>query len=163
MNEIVDWIASTRLSWVVNTYGWIWPTAETLHFCALALIAGAVGLLDLRLLGVVKGLSPVRLRGLAGWAFLGLGVSAATGVLFIAGAPDQYFFNRAFHVKAAALALAGVNVLAFYALVAPRLEALGPDDDAPGAAKVIAALSLGLLVVIMCAGRMLTFFRPLYI
>ncbi|HEY8518904.1 MAG TPA: DUF6644 family protein [Gammaproteobacteria bacterium] len=163
MSELVEWIASTRLSWAVNNYGWIWPTAETLHFCALALIAGAVGMLDLRLLGAVKGLSPARLNGLVGFGYLGLAVSAATGVLFIAGAPDQYFFNAAFRVKVAALALAGVNVLAFHALVAPKLAALGPDDDAPRAAKVVAALSLALLIVIMCAGRMLTFFRPLFI
>jgi hypothetical protein len=38
--------------------------------------------------------------------------------------------------------------------------ALGPTDDVPPRAKIIAAISLTLLVSIMLFGRMLTFFRP---
>jgi hypothetical protein len=38
--------------------------------------------------------------------------------------------------------------------------ALGAGQDAPPRAKIIAAVSLTLLVAIMCAGRMLTFYRP---
>ena len=43
-----------------------------------------------------------------------------------------------------------------------QVAALGPDDDAPLPAKCMAAVSLLLLAGIMCAGRMLTFFRPPY-
>jgi hypothetical protein len=38
--------------------------------------------------------------------------------------------------------------------------ALGAGEDASPRAKAFAAFSLTLLVAIMCAGRMLTFFRP---
>jgi hypothetical protein len=51
-------------------------------------------------------------------------------------------------------------VCAFYALEVRHVLGLGPGDDAPPRAKAFAAISLALLVAIMCAGRMLTFYRP---
>ncbi len=36
----------------------LWPTLETLHYLGLCLLLGAVGLFDLRVLGLFKGLSP---------------------------------------------------------------------------------------------------------
>ena len=83
-----------------------------------------------------------------------------TGLLFIFGQPDQYFYNNAFKVKVVCLFLLGLNVCAFYALEARQVLELGPGDDAPARAKAFAAISLTLLVAIMCAGRMLTFYRP---
>jgi hypothetical protein len=80
--------------------------------------------------------------------------------LFIFGQPDQYFYNDAFKVKVVCLVLLGINVCAFYTLEARQVLTLGPGDDAPARAKIMAAVSLTLLVAIMCAGRMLTFFRP---
>ena len=87
-------------------------------------------------------------------------LSAATGSLFIFGQPDQYFYNAAFKFKVVALLLLGLNVSLFYTLEARRVLALGPNDDVPLRAKIIAATSLTLLVSIILFGRMLTFFRP---
>ena len=87
-------------------------------------------------------------------------VSIVTGALFIFGQPDQYFYNNAFKVKAVCLLLLGFNVCAFYTLEARQVLALRAGDDAPPRAKAFAAISLTLLVAIMCAGRMLTFYRP---
>ena len=66
-----------------------------------------------------------------------------TGLLFIAGASEQYFYNSAFHFKAVSLLLMGINVVLFYSLEFRSIQALGPDDDAPRRAKVMAAVSLG--------------------
>ena len=63
-------------------------------------------------------------------------------------------------MKVVCLLLLGLNVCAFYVLEARKVLVLGPGDDAPTRAKVFAAISLTLLVAIMCAGRMLTFYRP---
>ncbi len=55
MDAFIDWIVSTRLSWFVTEYRWVWPIAESVHFCGLTLLAGTVGLFDLRVLGFAKG------------------------------------------------------------------------------------------------------------
>ena len=39
MEAFIDWIVSTRLSWFVTEFRWVWPIAETLHFCGLTLLA----------------------------------------------------------------------------------------------------------------------------
>lgn len=160
MDALIDWITSTQLSWFVTNYRWVWPASETLHFCGLVLMAGTVGMFDLRLLGVGKGIAPAALHRLLRWGITGFGVSVLTGTLFIAGTPEQYFYNAAFKLKVICLLLLGCNVLLFYSLEFQRVKALGPYDDTPLAAKWMASVSLTLLVAIMCCGRMLTFFRP---
>src|SRR5690606_27780542 len=105
--DLVRWFAATPLSAFVHEYGWVWPAAESLHFCGITVLVGTVGAFDLRLLGVGKGFEPAALHRLLKFGIVGFIVAAATGVLFIAGTPDQYFYNEAFHVKAIALAAAG--------------------------------------------------------
>jgi hypothetical protein len=162
MRDLVHWIQGTQLSAFVLDYRWVWPISESLHFCALTVMAGTVGLFDLRVLGVGRGIPPQSLHRLLRWGVAAFALSAATGTLFIAGQPDQYFYNAAFKVKVACLFLMGCNIVLFYSLEASRVLALGPDDDAPRAAKWMAGVSLVLLAAVMCAGRMLTFFRPPY-
>ena len=160
MDAVIDWLVSTRLSWFVLEYRWVWPISETLHFCGLTVLAGTVGLFDLRLLGLVKGVAPAVLHRQLSWGVAGFGVSVVTGIMFIAGTPDQYFYNNAFKLKVVFLALMGTNAALFYWLEFSRIRELGPNDDAPRAAKAIAAASLLFLAAVMCCGRMLTFFRP---
>lgn len=160
---VIDWLTSTPVNALVMDHRWSWPISETLHFCGLVLMAGTVGTFDLRLLGLARGISPAALHRSLRWGLIGFAISAITGSLFIFGQPDQYFYNDAFKVKVVCLALLGLNAGAFYALEARSVLALGPDGVAPPRAKVIAAISLTLLVLIMLSGRMLTFFRPLYL
>jgi hypothetical protein len=160
MRELIQWLTSTPVNTLVMDYRWTWPISESLHFCGLALMVGTVGTFDLRLLGLGKGIAPSVLHYSIRFGVAGFVVSVVTGALFIFGQPDQYFYNNAFKVKVVCLLLLGLNVCAFYALEARRVLALGPGDDAPRRAKAFAAISLTLLVAIMCAGRMLTFYRP---
>jgi hypothetical protein len=150
------------VSWFVTEYRWVWPTLETLHFCGLTLMVGTVGLFDLRVLGLGKGLSPRTLHATLPWGVAGFAVSVVTGLMFISGAPEQYFYNDAFRLKAALLALLGANAALFYWREAPAVRLLGPDGDAPLSSKLVAAVSLTLLVGVMLCGRMITFFRPPY-
>jgi hypothetical protein len=162
MNDLIHWITDTRLSAFVMDYRWVWPISEALHFCGLTLMAGTVGVFDLRVLGFGKGLAPGALHRILRFGVAGFAISVVTGLMFISGQPDQYFYNNAFKLKVAALFLMGCNVLLFYSLEFPTVRLLGPHDDAPARAKWMAGASLLLLVAVMCFGRMLTFFRPPY-
>jgi hypothetical protein len=158
--ELIGWLTSTPVNTVVMGYRWVWPISEILHFCALAVMVGTVGTFDLRLLGLAKGVAPSTLHRALRYGVAAFALSAVTGSLFIFGQPDQYFYNAAFKLKVVALLLLGLNVILFYALEARRVLELGPSDDVPLSAKIIAGISLTLLVSIMLFGRMLTFFRP---
>lgn len=157
---VIDWLIATRLSQFVVDTGWVWPAAEALHFMGLVLLAGTVSLFDLRVLGIGKGIAPGAIHRLVPFGLLGFVISIATGTLFIFGTPDQYFYNAAFHFKLVFLGLMGLNVAFFYSAAFRTVRALGPDDDAPRAARISAGLSLAIMIGVMCCGRMLTFFRP---
>ena len=62
-----------------------------------------------------------------------------------------------------ALSVMGINVLLFYSLEFRTVAGLGPHDDAPRRARIMAAISLFALVAVMLFGRMLTFFRPAFV
>ena len=162
MDASIEWIVGTKLSWFVTTYGWVWPICESLHFCGLTVLAGTVGLFDLRILGLAKGIAPSTLHATLSWGVAGFAVCAITGVMFISGAPDQYFYNDAFKLKVVFLLLVGLNAALFYWRELANVRMLGPHDDAPSGAKWVAGASLLLLAVVMYCGRMLTFFRPAF-
>ena len=152
------WLEGTDLSHAITRSPWIWPGGEALHFVGLALLFGVVGALDLRMLGMAKRLPLAVLHRLVPWATFGFGLCLVTGVTFFVGEPLQYIENGVFWLKLLFIALAGLNVLAFYGTGVYRaVEHLGPGEDAPQSAKAIAALSLVLWLGVMFWGRMLPF------
>src|SRR3981189_2780928 len=145
--EMEPWeafIRSTALHVFVRTYEpWLWPLCETLHYLGLSLLIGTVGMFDLRVLGLAKGIPPEAIHRLIPWGIGGYVVNILTGTLFFVGHPDQYFYNDAFRFKFAFMLLAGINVLVFYSAAYREVHALGAGADAPLRAKIITGISLG--------------------
>jgi hypothetical protein len=157
MESLSPLFYSARADWLVNHYQWAWPICETLHFTGLALLVGITGLIDLRMLGMAKGLPFARLHQLIGWAIVGFIIALGTGVIFFTAQPYQYLRHWAFPFKILFIALAGINVLVFYLTAFRQAERLGPGDDAPRAAKAIGTISLFLWLGVIFFGRMLGF------
>ena len=94
---ISDWLQSTWLSHAFISQGrWAWPMCESLHFMGLCLLVGSVGLVDLRMLGMAKGIPVAALHKLVPFGVGGYLVNVITGSLFVVGDADQYIFNDAF-------------------------------------------------------------------
>jgi hypothetical protein len=144
-----------RVGSLMTDYQWMWATCETLHFIGLSLLLGVVFLVDLRVLGVVKGVSFASLHRLLPWAALGFGVNVVTGMMFFAGIPGQYIHNPSFYWKIAMVMLAGANAVYFTLLDQPW--DLGPKEDAPLTAKMAAGSAMLLWVGVMYCGSMLPF------
>ena len=157
--SLANWLHDTTISWALNGgVPWIWPVCETLHFVGLALLVGCVGVFDLRLLGVAKGLEVGPLQRLVPWGIAGFVLNLITGALFFTGNPYQYINNNAFWMKMLFVGLAGANVLVFYAAgLHRRVDAIGPGQDAPAFAKIVAAVSLVSWFGVVFWGRMLPF------
>ena len=159
LHSFGTWLNSTSLhAAMAGGYPWLWPACETVHFVGLAMLVGIVGMLDLRMIGMGKGIPIATLQHLMPWGVVGFVLNAITGFLFFAGDPLQYMNNVAFWWKMAFIALAGVNVGAFYITgLAARVDATGAWQDAPLGAKLVGATSLFLWVGVMYWGRMLPF------
>ena len=163
MDEIAPWelwVRSTELHRFVHDHVWVWPVAESLHFLGLSLLLGTVGVFDLRVLGLARGIAPAALHKLVPWGVGGYLLNLATGTVFFFGFPEQYAYNRAFHFKLAFMALAGLNVLVFYSAAFRPLRQLGPGAQAPWPTRLITGISLAAWVGVLICGRLLTFFRP---
>jgi hypothetical protein len=146
--------------YVVEYSNWIWPILEDLHFIGLILILGAIGVLNLRILGFLKQLPVAPLHRFIPWGIAGVFINVITGILFFIGMPPFYADNPDFQLKMVAIVIAGTNLLLFYCTSAFQpLARLGPGDDAPLSAKFIAASSLLLWIAIVFLGRYIPSFE----
>jgi hypothetical protein len=110
------------------------------------------------MLGIAKGLPVGPMHRLIRWGVAGFLINLITGALFFIGTPYQYIGNIGFYLKMLLIVLAGINVGAFYLTVYARVDRLEPGEDAPLAAKIVAAISLALWLGVIYFGRMLPYF-----
>ncbi|OFE12286.1 hypothetical protein PHACT_03340 [Pseudohongiella acticola] len=150
---------STGIFTFMNTQ-WGWPAIESLHFIGLTFLLGTVGLFDLRLLGVGRGIPIAALHGLVPWGVAGFALNVVTGFMFLVSDPGQYVHNPAFQLKMLAMLIAGLNLLVFYAVLAPRVRALPHNVVVPRAARTAALISLICWIAVISFGRLITFYRP---
>jgi hypothetical protein len=139
---------------VIDYSRWAWPIIEDLHFIGLILIMGTVGLLDIRVLGFLKKLPVGPLHRLLPWGIAGLVINVITGVMFFIGMPGFYVFNTIFQAKILTILFAAGNLLLFFCTgVFRKWERVGPGEDAPLFAKLVAASSLLLWLAVIFLGR----------
>jgi uncharacterized membrane protein len=147
--------SARELGAFVVGHTWVWPSCETLHFVGLSILFTTVMLVDLRMLGVAKKLSFSALYQLLPLGMLGFALNLFTGMFFFIGAPQQYTKNPIFYWKMVFVVLAAINVLYFMLLDQPWT--VGPEDEAPFGAKVMAASAIFLWIGILYFGHMLPF------
>jgi hypothetical protein len=138
---------------------WIYPVANIGHIAALVCFAGAVTVMDLRLIGALAATAPAkvigRARRVAITALCGL---AATGFLLFAAEASHVSLNPVFLTKMTLVAAGLVNV-AIYEFGAKRaVEALPPGAAMPQRARFAGFLSLGIWLVVAACGRTIAYF-----
>jgi len=161
MEALLDFSHATGIYAFMHS-AWGWPIVESLHFIGLSLLVGTVGLFDLRMIGLAKGIPMSALHKLVPWGVAGYGVNVLTGFMFVTSAPDQYLFNPAFQTKLALMGIAGVNVLFFYRFLFGAVQAAGASANASSTTKVVAAISLSCWIGVIVCGRLITYYRPPY-
>jgi hypothetical protein len=72
--------------------------------------------------------------------------------------PGFYVLNFVFQLKLIVIAVAAAILVVFYCSSAFRtLQHIGPGEDAPPSAKLVAALSLLLWILVIVIGRYIPF------
>ena len=133
----------------------LFPIIATVHLMGLALIGGAVLVVDLRLLGL--GLQGQPVAGLAHdaerWLLRGLLVMVSTGILLFMCFATKYYYLTFFWVKMAALLL----VIVFTLSVRRRVIMANEADVSPIRCKLVALVSLSLWTIVAVGGRYIGF------
>jgi hypothetical protein len=137
-----------------------WAFMMDLHFIGLAMIIGAVGFIDLRMLGFAKQIPLSSLERLIPWGLTGVAINITTGVLAYIGMPAYYSHDIAFWLKIFGLLLLGLNAAVFYLTdTFHAVQSVGPGQDAPKAAKIMAVSSLVLWFGVITLGRYIQFYQ----
>jgi hypothetical protein len=155
--SIGRWMGQSWLGDAARDLFWLFPAAEIVHFFGLCLLMGAMLLIDLRLLGLARGLSVKKVQSFISLAIVGLALNFLSGIVFLCAYPENYWPSTAFRFKLLAICIGGANALWFKWSEAPRIERLAEDADTDTRTKVVAALSLGVWVTVIILGRLLPY------
>jgi Family of unknown function (DUF6644) len=158
MNSIYPffkWVDGTWLSKAINDSKWLFPAIEGVHIVALALLFGAVIVLNLRLLGIGIRNRPVSelAEELAPWTFCSLIIILISGVFLFVTEATKSYRSMPFRIKIALL----VTAIVFHYTVSRRIVSREGGGH-PGLAKVAAVFAIALWVSGGLAGRAIGFF-----
>ncbi len=152
--DVFDWLELTWLGATIRESLWLFPVIEAVHLLGLAMLGGAVLVVDLRLLGFGLRDRPVGyvVEQLNPWLLGAVGVMFATGIPLFLSEAVKCYWSDAFWVKMGALLLALIFTFAVRNPAARRLSGL-----APWKSRLLAAGSLCLWLTVAAAGRWIGF------
>jgi hypothetical protein len=152
-----DWIEHTRHGTMIRDSIWQFAAIEAVHLLALAVIGGAVLIVDFRLLGWTLRRQPVKQIARDAEPFLigSLFMMLLTGYLLMASlAASKYYVNFAFQLKMLFLLLA----IVFTFTVRRWLIYKDDTEINPAIAKVVAIVSVLLWSGVGIMGRGIGFY-----
>lgn len=145
--------------WVLQSGSiWAYPTILTVHTIGMGMVAGLIGVIDLRLLGIAPTV-PIRpLERLYPLIWSAFGINALTGTILLVADATTKLTNPDFYVKMVFI------FFGVWVLVLMRKKVFGDPqlDSAPvtGSAKGLAWLSLVAWMGAITAGRLLAYLGP---
>jgi hypothetical protein len=150
-----EWCENTAIGIAIRDSRWLFPAIEAVHLLGLAVLGGAVLLLDMRLvgLGLRRHPVPALARDLFPWMTGGLAVMLVTGVLLFLSEALKCYENVPFRLKMLFLLLA----ILFTFTVRRRFTASDRADTAPLASRIVALVSVSLWSGVGLMGRAIGF------
>jgi hypothetical protein len=138
---------------------WLYPVANVGHILALACFAGALAVMDLRLIGAFAATAPGPLIARARRVvILALGAQILTGFLLFAAEASHVVRNPVFLFKMGLLAAGLLNVAVFEFGAKRAVQALPSAAPMPRAARVAGYTSLAIWLAVAALGRSIAYF-----
>jgi hypothetical protein len=153
---IFRWFDKSSVGQLINDTNWLFPGIEAVHIVALALLFGAILILNLRLFGLVLRTKPVPelARELAPWTLCSLIIILISGVLLFSSEAMKSYASVPFQLKMVFLFAAILFHYTFYRKLTQKDESRVNAIWSRTAAVVSVLLWLGVGV----GGRAIGFF-----
>jgi hypothetical protein len=150
-----QWCYQTPIGETIRNSTWLFPVIEAFHLLGLGLTAGAVLVVDLRLLGLGLNRAPVAQLAAAArpWLIGGLILMFMSGIPLFLSESIKCLYNYAFWVKMTSLLL----VLLFTFTIRRRVTQSGITSDRPLLGRFTAIVSLTLWFGVAGGGRWIGF------
>ena len=158
IKSLLEAIQATPWAVKIAESGFLFPTIETIHVLALALVIGSISIVDLRLLGrsAHSGVKELTEEVLP-WTWIAFVVAVISGGLMFISAAVKYAYMPQFQVKLLLIGLAGINMLAFHFLTYRSVASWNHDRVTPPAARLAGMLSLVFWISVVTLGRWIGF------
>jgi hypothetical protein len=153
---LFNWLEATLVGRTINESTYIFAVIQAGHLLSLAVLGGAVLLVDLRLLGVGFRSQPVAYLARAAhpWLVGGtIGIIVTGTLMFSSLAGSRYYWNEAFWWKMYWL----IAAIIFTFVIRQRIALGDPGRSASGLAKAVAAISALSWLTVGIMGRAIGF------
>jgi hypothetical protein len=158
LHQFMAWLEGSALGHAMRESGvWTYGIVNLIHILGISSLFGSVLVLDLRLLGIWRGVALQAIaRPTVPVAATGFAIAMTSGVCLIASKATEYVGNPFLYIKLPAIALAIVNVLAINRM--PGWKARNTRELSPHEQRrlsVAGAISLACWLTAIGAGRMI--------
>lgn len=127
------------------------------HSMGLAMLVGSVIVIDLRLLGRVRGIDASAMAGLVKFAWWGLLINAISGFALFTSEANKAFFSNSFRVKILLMVAAVISTVVLNKRVLQPAFHSGDQAISSGTARAQAYLSLTLWASVIIVGRLMSY------
>lgn len=137
---------------------WTYPAVEILHIIGLATVYGSIVVVDLRLLGLSRGVSAARLaRHALPWTVGAFVLVMCTGLLMFTAHAEDFLSNGVFILKMGLILVAGVNAALLHIGAFRKVAAWDTGVMPPAGVRLAAGLSIVLWTCVIACGRLLAY------
>ena len=153
--ELAKWSEATSLGVAIRNSQYLFPIIEYFHLAALAVIGGAILVVDMRMLGLGLRETPVKrlAQDAQPWLVGSLIVMLVSGISLYTSEATKCYASPAFWIKMVALVLA----LLFTFSVRKKIVMAEAGQVSAGTLKSVALVSVGLWFTVAWGGRWIGF------
>jgi hypothetical protein len=155
--RFLEWLQATALGKTVAETLWGYPLFETLHTLGMAMLVGALGLINLRVLGYKVELPILGTRDLLPLAWLGFTLNLISGIALFASDAVYFWSSYTFRIKMLLIALGGINAFVLGRAAFREAQADVGSFVATTGIKWIAGSALVFWLGAIVAGRLIAY------
>ena len=159
LRSFFEYVSERETSIMLRESQYVMPWVFVLHVVSLAMFAGTILMMDLRLLGVGNMQTPFTQlqKRLFPWQMAGMTGAAITGLILVFGDPMRFYGNIFFWMKMLMMVIAGVNAMAFHYITYFSVDTWDNARVPPFGAKLAGALGVALWSFVIIAGRLIPY------
>jgi hypothetical protein len=157
--EVCGWLERSSIGEAVRMTPYLYPILESLHILGITLLVGPALAVDLRLLGIGRGVLPVTIvaRHLLPLSHAGFGLLAVSGAAMFTGIALAVNSSVAAPWKLGLIVIAGVKIAVFHGGVYRTVQDWDLHARPPVRAQVAALVSASSWTGVIVAGRLLAY------
>ena len=156
-------LEGSALARAMREWLWLYPSVEVVHLVGIALLFGSIAVLDLRLLGLSRGIPVRRLAAhVLPWTAASFVLILPSGLLMFVAHATEFVQSQVFVLKMLLILGAGLNAALFHTVTMRTVDVWDAEDmrrlPPPPSARAAAAISLATWIAVIACGRLLAYF-----